>query len=130
MNFYFFDAKDLRRLGRFLAILISFVIGIGVSVLCVHFLKDDSYSPLFIVVIPLVYFGLKFYSKCPNCKKSFCTRKIGQETLREELAKGTKKVHVCEGEGIFVMIKDIEIYTKCDKCGFENFYTVTKKTEV
>lgn len=129
MNFYFFDAKDLRRLGRFLAILISFVIGIGVSVLCVHFLKDDSYSLLFIVVIPLVYFGLKFYSKCPNCKKSFCTRKIGQETLREELAKGTKKVDNRTVSTTF-RIKDIEIYTKCDKCGFENFYTVTKKTEV
>ena len=42
MNFYFFDAKDLRRVGRFLAIFISFAIGIGASVLCVHFLKDDS----------------------------------------------------------------------------------------
>nr|WP_314998762.1 hypothetical protein [uncultured Campylobacter sp.] len=129
MDLYFFDARDLRRVGRLLAIFISFIIGIGVSVSCVLLFKNDSYSLLFIVVIPSVYFGLKFYSKCPNCKKSFCTRKTGQETLREELAKGTKKVDNRTVSTTF-RIKDIEIYTKCDKCGFENSYTITKKTEV
>ena len=108
------------------------IIGFGLY-LTVKDSYPDSYrlfvTTIFIVVIPLVYFTLKFYSKCPNCKKSFCTRKIGQETLREELAKGTKKVDNRTVSTTF-RIKDIEIYTKCDKCGFENFYTVTKKTEV
>ena len=87
------------------------------------------YSLLFVVVIPLVYFGLKFYSKCQNCKNSFCTKKIGQDTLREELARGTKKVDNKTVSKTF-RIKDIKIYTKCDKCGFENFYTITEKREV
>lgn len=124
-----FFIEDLRRVGRFLATFISFVVGIGVSALCVHFLKDDMYSLLFVVVIPLVYFGLKFYSKCPNCKNSFCTKKIGQDTLREELVRGTKKIDNKTVSTTF-RIKDIKIYTKCDKCGFENFYTITEKKEV
>ena len=124
-----FFIEDWRRVGKFLAIFISFVVGIGVSVLCVNFLKDDMYSLLFVVVIPLVYFGLKFYSKCPNCKNSFCTKKIGQDILREELVRGTKKVDNKTVSTTF-RIKDIKIYTKCDKCGFENFYTITEKIEV
>lgn len=124
-----FFIEDLRCVGRFLATFISFVLGIGVSALCVHFLKDDMYSLLFVVVIPLVYFGLKFYSKCPNCKNSFCTKKIGQDILREELVRGTKKVDNKTVSTTF-RIKDIKIYTKCDKCGFENFYTITEKREV
>ena len=129
MDLYFFDARDLRRVGRLLAIFISFIIGIGVSVSCVLLFKNDSYSLLFIVVIPSVYFGLKFYSKCPNCKNSFCTKKIGQDILREELVRGTKKVDNKTVSTTF-RIKDIKIYTKCDKCGFENFYTITEKIEV
>ncbi len=70
-----FFIEDLRRVGKFLAIFISFVVGIGVSILCVNFLKDNIFSLLFVVIVPLVYFGLKFYSKCPNCKNSFCTKK-------------------------------------------------------
>lgn len=124
-----FFIEDLRRVSRFLATFISFVAGIGVSALCVHFLKDDMYSLLFVVVIPFVYFGLKFYSKCPNCKNSFCTKKIGQDILREELVRGTKKVDNKTVSTTF-RIKDIKIYTKCDKCGFENFYTITEKIEV
>ena len=123
------DFQDLKRVNIFSAILVSFVVGIGISVLCVKILKEDLYSLLFVVVIPLVYFGLKFYSKCPNCKNSFCTKKIAQDTLREELARGTKKVDNKTVSTTF-RIKDIKIYTKCDKCGFENFYTITEKREV
>ena len=49
--------------------------------------------------------------------------------LREELARGTKKVDNKTVSKTF-RIKDIKIYTKCDKCGFENFYTITEKREV
>lgn len=86
-----FFIEDLRCVGRFLATFISFVVGIGVSALCVHFLKDDMHSLLFVVVIPLVYFGLKFYSKCPNCKNSFCTKKNRSRYAARRAGKGDQK---------------------------------------
>ena len=108
------------------------IIGFGLY-LTVKDSYPDSYR-LFVTTMPIVstlitYFWFKFYSKCPSCKKPFCTRKIDQKVLREELARGTKQVDNRTVSTTF-RIKDIEIYTKCDKCGFENSYTVTKKTEV
>ena len=79
-------------------------------------------------------FIMGWLSRCKKCKKQFCTEKISNELLRQDVVQGNKEIKGSNGKKRIVNaayeVSKFRVFTKCEEYGYKDSYIVTDKKEI
>lgn len=125
---------DFRTMNIIKAIFLSLVLSVIVWFIIGgkygYFVKSIFCICGFVVSISI----MGWLSRCKKCKKQFCTEKISNELLRQDVVQGNKEIKGSNGKKRIVNaayeVSKFRVFTKCEECGYKDSYIVTDKKEI